>query len=256
MKRLLLILAVIGGFYGQSYAQVPLGDSVFFDCPTTHHPTTGVITAADSTPTFNVYENATDTAILNAQNLTARTGHTGEYRGTFAASTGNGFEVGKDYIVKCYATVATLAQSTNALWFRVSAAETTPGTPKVNVSVIDTDAISSAAMSAAAVTKIQTNLITITKNTTVSNYYFKLTKAGAAYTGGTSGTITCTVTKDGGAFAGCAAGTQSAITEVSVGWYKTNVQAADVNANILVLKFAVPADSAVVPWEQEITPGR
>ena len=256
MKRLLLAIVIVCSVYARSYAQVPLGDSVFFDCPTTLHPTTGVITVADSTPTFNVYENATDTAILNAQNLTVRNGHTGEYRGTFTASGGNGFEVGKYYIVKCYATVASLSQNFVAAWFRVVAAETTAGTPKVNPSVLDTDVISSASVSAAAVTKIQTNLLTIVKNTTVSNYYFKLTKAGAAYTGGTSATITCTVSKDGGAFAGCAAGTQSAISEVSVGWYKTNLQAADVNANILVLKFAVPTDSAVVPWEQEITPGR
>lgn len=236
-----------------AFGQVPLGEVVYWDCPT--FAASGALVNADATPTFKIYEEATDTAIVTG-NLTLRTSTTGEYRGTATASSGNGFEVGKWYNVYCYATVATIPGAKVALTFRVVAAETTDGAPKVDVNVIDTDAISAASIAAAAVTKIQTNIVTWTKNTAVSNYPFKLTKAGAGYTGGTSATITCTVSKDGGAFAGCAAGTQAAIAEVSGGWYKTNVAAADMNADIVVFKFSVPTDAAVVPWEQPIAPGR
>jgi hypothetical protein len=87
---------------------IPLDEVIFFDCITTH-PTTGAATDADSTPTFAVYEEATDTDIGVGGNLTKRASLTGNYRGTFTLSAANGFEVGKWYSIIGSATVNAIA---------------------------------------------------------------------------------------------------------------------------------------------------
>lgn len=70
-----------------------------------HDPDTANKRNADSTPVFNVFEDANDTPILLNQSMTQRATFTGCYRGTFAPSTANGFEVGKSYNVHVYGTV-------------------------------------------------------------------------------------------------------------------------------------------------------
>jgi hypothetical protein len=62
--------------------------------------TSSVPTAADATPTFAVYEEGSDTALLTGQATTLVTGTTGFYRGSVAATTANGFESGKTYCVR------------------------------------------------------------------------------------------------------------------------------------------------------------
>lgn len=71
---------------------------------TTHSPTTGAATNADSTPTVEVFEGSNDTPVVSPTpaQRTARTGH---YKADVVATTANGFEVGKTYNVVVAATV-------------------------------------------------------------------------------------------------------------------------------------------------------
>jgi hypothetical protein len=93
-----------------------LGETVHFDVTT--RGDSGVVDA-DSAPTFSVFENATDTPILADVAMTKRTALTGNYRGTFDATTGNGFESGKWYNVIVTGIVGGVTDKTVALTFPV-----------------------------------------------------------------------------------------------------------------------------------------
>jgi hypothetical protein len=118
---------------------VPLDEVVHFDV-VMHSPSTGGISDGDSAPTFDVFEEATDTPILDDQTMTKRTSLTGNYRGTFTASAANGFEVGKFYIVIATGTVGGVTGKVPALIFRLMPAEASAGVPKVDLSHIGGDA--------------------------------------------------------------------------------------------------------------------
>lgn len=111
--------------------RVPLDAVVRFDVVTSV-PSTGAVSDADSTPTFEVFEDATDTDIGVGGNLTKRTSKTGNYRGTFTASAANGFEVGKAYAVIASATVDSIAGKYVAKEFVVVPAEAAAGVPRVH----------------------------------------------------------------------------------------------------------------------------
>jgi hypothetical protein len=117
---------------------IPIDEVVHFDI-CTHDPSDGAISDADSTPTFSVFEEATDTPILSAQNFTKRTSLTGNYRGTFTASAANGFEAGKWYSVIASATVGAVAAKKNCGSFRVAPAEAVAGVPAVDATHISGD---------------------------------------------------------------------------------------------------------------------
>lgn len=121
---------------------IPLDEVIFFDCITTH-PSTGAATDADSTPTFAVYEESTDTDIGIGGNLTKRTSLTGNYRGTFTLSAANGFEVGKWYSIIGSATVNAIAGKAVLKNFRVVAAEATTGVIETNVKNVNNVAATS-----------------------------------------------------------------------------------------------------------------
>lgn len=110
---------------------VPLDEVMFFDVVTSN-PATGAASDADSTPTFAVYEESTDTDIGVGGNLTKRTSKTGNYRGTFTLSAANGFEVGKWYSIIASATVNSVAGKGVVRNFRVVATESTVGVSNVN----------------------------------------------------------------------------------------------------------------------------
>lgn len=114
---------------------IPIDEVGHFDV-TTHDPATGAAIDADSAPTFDVFEEATDTPILDDQTMTKRTSLTGNYRGTFTASAANGFEAGKWYSVVVSATVDSIAAKHVAMHFRVGPAESVAGVPKVDTSHI------------------------------------------------------------------------------------------------------------------------
>ena len=121
--------------------EIPLDEVVHFDV-VTHNVSTGAVSDADSTPTFDVFEEATDTPIVSATNFTKRTSLTGNYRGTFTASAANGFEVGKWYNIVASATVNSVAAKTIAHSFRIIPAESSAGVQKVDLTHIGGSAVS------------------------------------------------------------------------------------------------------------------
>ena len=92
---------------------VIIGNNIKFSI-TTHDPDTGVATDADAIPTYRIYEDANETAILSG-NMDDGTGvgfnefddanTTGFYAKLIAATIANGFEDGKIYSVYINAEV-------------------------------------------------------------------------------------------------------------------------------------------------------
>jgi hypothetical protein len=76
--------------------------------------------------------------------------------------------------------------------------------------------------------------VRLSKNTAFSNFMFKMVDATDHVTPETGLTITATRSLDGAAFGACA----NSATEVASGWYKIDLAAGDLNANIVVLKFS------------------
>jgi hypothetical protein len=89
-----------------------IGENITFSI-TTHDPDTGVSTDAGATPTYRIYEDSNETAILNGNMDDGSGGNdefddgntTGLYAKTIAVTAANGFEDGKTYTVFCTATV-------------------------------------------------------------------------------------------------------------------------------------------------------
>jgi hypothetical protein len=81
---------------------------------------TGAAADADSTPTCEVFEDATDTAILTPT-VTKRTSKTGNYRVPVACTAANGFEAGKSYNVVATATVGSVVAKGRIASFQVRA---------------------------------------------------------------------------------------------------------------------------------------
>ena len=89
-------------------ASVNIGDNLTFAI-TTHDPSTGALTDADSAPAYRVYEDVTTTAILTGtMSKLDDANTTGFYATSVACTTGNGFEDGKTYTVYIAATVTTV----------------------------------------------------------------------------------------------------------------------------------------------------
>jgi len=73
----------------------------------------------------------------------------------------------------------------------------------------------------------------IAKNVALSNLMFTMVLSSDGKTPATGKTITAQISKDGGAFANCT----NAVSEVGQGWYKINLSQAEMNADIVALKF-------------------
>lgn len=71
----------------------------------------------------------------------------------------------------------------------------------------------------------------VTKNTALSAFMFVMRNSAGTPTAGL--TVTATRSLDGAAFASCT----NSVTEVSNGWYKIDLAAADLNANVVALRF-------------------
>lgn len=114
---------------------IALDEVIYFDAIASD--AAGNAQDADSTPTFAVYEEATDTDIGVGGNMTKRTSLTGNYRGTFTLSAANGFEVGKWYSVIGSATIDTITTKGVLKHFRVVAAEAVAGYPKSDTQYVE-----------------------------------------------------------------------------------------------------------------------
>ena len=122
---------------------------------TTHRFDTGVLTDADSVPTYRVYEDETGTAILTGSMAKLDdAGTTGFYSEQITLSAANGFEAGKSYSVYVAATVNSVAGGVSAS-FKVS------GNLPAAVNSIAANAITATSIAANAITsaKIATDAI-------------------------------------------------------------------------------------------------
>lgn len=83
----------------------------------------------------------------------------------------------------------------------------------------------------------------ITKNTALSNFEFLMVDSSDHVSGKTGLTVTATRSIDGAAFGACA----NAVAEVANGIYKIDLAAADLNGNVVTLKFtATGADTRFI----------
>lgn len=87
--------------------ELKLEEGTYFDF-VTHRADTGAVADADSGPTAEVFEDATDTTVV-ALTVTKRTSKTGNYRVPVTAAAADGFEIGKTYNVVASATVNSVA---------------------------------------------------------------------------------------------------------------------------------------------------
>ena len=82
-------------------------DDVLTFVANTHNPTTAAASDADALPSYRVYEDTTDTALLSGTLAKLDdTNTTGFYRQQITLSTANGFESGKTYTIYVSGTVA------------------------------------------------------------------------------------------------------------------------------------------------------
>lgn len=153
--------------------ELKLEEDAYFDF-VTHHPTTGAATDADSTPTAEVFEDATDTTVV-ALTVTKRTSKTGNYRVPVTAAAADGFEVGKTYNVVASATVNSIAAKGVIGRFKVRtrgkddlAYPATSGrslavdaSGQVTVGAMAADTLTASALASSAVTEIQSGLSTL-----------------------------------------------------------------------------------------------
>ena len=80
-----------------------LGDVITLDF-TTHNPSTGNVSDADTLPLCEVFEDSNDVPILEPV-VVKRSGKIGDYKVSVEATVANGFEVGRSYNVVVTATV-------------------------------------------------------------------------------------------------------------------------------------------------------
>lgn len=112
---------------------VPIGATYYVDA-LTHNPTTGAISNADSTPTFDVYENGSTTGQFGATNMIQRASLTGDYYATFTVSASTPtFVAGRFYNVIATATVGGVTAKKNCGYFRVAPQESQAGVPKIDL---------------------------------------------------------------------------------------------------------------------------
>lgn len=94
----------------------------------------------------------------------------------------------------------------------------------------------------AAIAAVQADLPQrITKNVALAAFPFKMVLSTDHITPATGMTVTATRMIDGAAFGACA----NAVSEVSAGWYKIDLAAADLNGNTIGLKFTAPGADQV-----------
>jgi len=78
-----------------------------------------------------------------------------------------------------------------------------------------------------------TRLAPVPKNVALSNLMFTMVLSADGRSPAIGKTVTAQISKDGAAFVNCA----NAVAEVSGGWYKINLAQAEMNADIVALKF-------------------
>lgn len=218
-------------------AFVIIGNNLKFSI-CTHDPDTGVLTDADAIPKYRIYEDEDEGAILNGD-MDSGTGVTwnefddgntvGFYVKQIACTAANGFENGKTYSVYIEATVD---GDTGGISYEFTAYTSLPA---------DTAAIKAAIEAAGshlALIKAKTDNQPsgVKKGVALDDFEFLMVDSTDHLTPKIGLVITAQISKDGGAFAGCA----NAAAEVGSGVYKIDWTAAEANADIFTLKFTAP----------------
>lgn len=106
---------------------------------TTHDPTTGNLATPTSGPSYDVYNEA-GTVVETGSFVSIGTG---KYRLSIATSSAT-YVIGSYYTVVAQASFSTITQSAVILGFRVDAAESVLGVPKVDIDVIEGSTTASA----------------------------------------------------------------------------------------------------------------
>jgi hypothetical protein len=89
----------------------------------------------------------------------------------------------------------------------------------------------------------------VKKNTALGNFSFAMTDSTTHYSFVTGQTVTAQRSIDGGAFAACT----NSVVEIGNGVYKINLSAADLNGNVIVLRFtAAGADDRLITIVTEV----
>lgn len=195
---------------GNYLGPVVIGQTLPFYLNT--HGSTGAETDADAVPSYRVYEQTTDTAILSgvmAKIDDANT--TGAYAGSISINVSNGFEVGKNYAIRKRAVVASVAAAEFDTFICVA-------------DVLGTSPLATAASIAL--------LQTYPKNTAVTKFGFAMYLTDGTLATGV--TVTGTISKDGGNFASI---TDSPAEIQTSGCYEVDLTQTEMNADEIILKF-------------------
>jgi hypothetical protein len=222
-----------------------------------HDPDTGILTDADAVPTYRVYEDGTEVAILNG-NIDDGTGvadqfdnanTTGFYVKTIACTTANGFETGKSYTIYIEATVDG-DKGGICYGFKCSSRLTALKAETVSI-LADTNELQADWTNTGRLDtildaiKAKTDNLpsSVPKGVALPDFAFVMYSSIDHVTPSTGLTVTGYVSKDGGAFAALA----GAVTAISSGVYKVDLSAGDMTADVVVLRFtATGADDVVV----------
>jgi len=192
-------------------AEVTIGKNLVFSI-CCHDPDTGVLTDADSAPAYRVYEDETATPILTGSMAKLDDANTtGFYTEIIACTVANGFENDKTYTVYIEATVDS-DKGGIAYGFKAT---------NISTSIADIKA------------KTDNLPSGITKNVALSAFSFYMVLASDHVTAATGKTLTGTISKDGGAFAALT----NSVVEISNGMYKVDITQAEMNADVITLKF-------------------
>ena len=156
MKYLILIFTLLFTTSALADGIVPLGE-VYPIQFLSRSSSTGAPTALSGTPELVVYEEGNSTPITTADSAITQSYNsvTGSNYCEITASGGNGFSVGKWYVVQMAGTSPAVDGVSIDGWpmgrFRVVAAETAAGTPAVDLILVDGAATSSGLLDEAGV---------------------------------------------------------------------------------------------------------
>lgn len=137
------------------------------------------------------------------------------------------------------ATLATIAGylDTEVAAILTDTGTTLPATLATIAGYLDTEvaAILAAVDTEVAAIKAKTDLLPsgVPKNVARANFPFKMVDSTDHVTPETGATVTAQISKDGGAFASMT----NSVTEISGGWYEIDITQAEMNADVIVLKF-------------------
>lgn len=188
-------------------AEARLEATLTFSVPT-HDPDTGVLTNADSLPTYRVYEDDGNSALLTGSMERRDVANTtGAYFKKITCSVANGFEVGKSYEVYIEAIV-----------------DGDKGGMMYGFKIIPAQGVQ--------------------KNVALSNFRFTMVSSTDHITPVTGASVTSEICRDA---EGAYSASTNSVSEISSGTYEIDWTQTEMNANTISFKFtAAGADQITI----------